>query len=776
MKKFFTRIACAMLLGGVALSANAATEVEYTMGEEFDLTQTTYAVYEATQDGVLKATFSTNYFASPATQVLYLFPEAGVPGGNETIYVAGLTKANLSSEETSGSGITAKYLSQSFDVLAGTKYLVYRNGDLTLTLSFEAGEVTDPKDSAIDISLPGSATIGGDNKIGKLIVETAGILTVTTQANLAQNQINAVGDFLKTADDQPVNSTVGTTGFMGWINNSGTYTAIFNVEPGTYYVYYPFDTAGLFTFSFIDTEDVVVAIQSLNYSAGNIIDSNSETLKSGLTISFSPVETTVGSAQLNYISNGEEKTAGLIVQNFNGSWTIGAKMEDGSDIGLLGYASQADKNTMMYVVLNDVEWNGKPATASNIESNYIAVDNGTITITYSAEGDPFTLVSQTYPTAISSYMNPDNENGYATLTFNYPLKTLNASLLFYSNYVIGGMVEVPGQYEVPVIFSEDRKTATLNFTNVDYTQIEGYTPLSTYSLIIQGVVAENGLKYPSYVKQINYDASSADTAPTEMTGEATMITPSSQYVLEAENVIVTWNYSEIELTSDYGFATLVIGSGAEQSCEIQAISVNDADYANALEIILPASLKSVSGTYTFNLPANIVKNEDNEVNKAQSFTYTVPTLDNTYSLAGFEEDGAYAAEDLEEVSIYWPYLAAGEELSAGIATQGITVTPEGGSASAVNATLDGNAIIMDLSELSEGIYTLNVPVGYVWVGEALNPAIAINFTVDNSNAINAIGAELNGVEAIYNLQGQKVNANNLKKGIYIINGKKVLVK
>ena len=44
-----------------------------------------------------------------------------------------------------------------------------------------------------------------------------------------------------------------------------------------------------------------------------------------------------------------------------------------------------------------------------------------------------------------------------------------------------------------------------------------------------------------------------------------------------------------------------------------------------------------------------------------------------------------------------------------------------------------------------------------------------------TGAVNTIGAD-NNVDVIYNLQGVKVDGNNLKSGIYIINGKKVVIK
>ncbi|MCH5229384.1 MAG: starch-binding protein [Muribaculaceae bacterium] len=71
-----------------------------------------------------------------------------------------------------------------------------------------------------------------------------------------------------------------------------------------------------------------------------------------------------------------------------------------------------------------------------------------------------------------------------------------------------------------------------------------------------------------------------------------------------------------------------------------------------------------------------------------------------------------------------------------------------------------------------------------WNGGMLNLSLNIDTFVltinspdqDNTTGIVSILDSLNGDEVIYNLQGVKVDRNNMKAGIYIINGKKVMVK
>lgn len=67
-----------------------------------------------------------------------------------------------------------------------------------------------------------------------------------------------------------------------------------------------------------------------------------------------------------------------------------------------------------------------------------------------------------------------------------------------------------------------------------------------------------------------------------------------------------------------------------------------------------------------------------------------------------------------------------------------------------------------------------------WEGGNLNFLVdmdAMTLVISTGNGgVDSIENDINGREVIYNLQGVKVRKDNLKKGIYILNGKKVLVK
>lgn len=95
-------------------------------------------------------------------------------------------------------------------------------------------------------------------------------------------------------------------------------------------------------------------------------------------------------------------------------------------------------------------------------------------------------------------------------------------------------------------------------------------------------------------------------------------------------------------------------------------------------------------------------------------------------------------------------------------------------------TINGNTVVIDLSscDFVEGEhYYYELPEGFFLVGsEFVNASMEGEFAIDSS-AVNAIGAGFDNAP-VYNLQGVKVSENlkSLRKGLYIVNGKKVLVK
>ena len=75
--------------------------------------------------------------------------------------------------------------------------------------------------------------------------------------------------------------------------------------------------------------------------------------------------------------------------------------------------------------------------------------------------------------------------------------------------------------------------------------------------------------------------------------------------------------------------------------------------------------------------------------------------------------------------------------------------------------------------LKEGRVTVKI-FGETAAGSWVGNIYAISFTIADPTGIDEAQRTMNDAPAIYNLQGCKVNA--VKKGLYIINGKKAIVK
>lgn len=99
----------------------------------------------------------------------------------------------------------------------------------------------------------------------------------------------------------------------------------------------------------------------------------------------------------------------------------------------------------------------------------------------------------------------------------------------------------------------------------------------------------------------------------------------------------------------------------------------------------------------------------------------------------------------------------------------------------VTVSNDGTKLLIDLSSLPAATYRLNVPEGCVLInvnGETyINMGSSVdNLVIENSGAVKTICNE-KGELKIYNINGVEVpSSSKLQNGIYIINGKKVVVK
>ena len=229
------------------------------------------------------------------------------------------------------------------------------------------------------------------------------------------------------------------------------------------------------------------------------------------------------------------------------------------------------------------------------------------------------------------------------------------------------------------------------------------------------------VEYPN-VKTFEYNENEANNIEA---WEISDITLNRTLVANKWNTLcVPFAISEEEIKANFGEGTLVE--------KLEAVNGNTVNFANAtsIEAGVPYLIKPTvaSTTYTFNgkeVSADAPKTEGNaDVTFQGIYSPTDITNDGTVKAAGVTEDGKVL------------FVNAGSQTKA----------------FRCFFTISDNASITPAM----------LKVSIKGVETAINSIV-----MDNSNATD---------NAIYNLQGQRVNGNSLTKGIYIKNGKKFAVK
>lgn len=233
----------------------------------------------------------------------------------------------------------------------------------------------------------------------------------------------------------------------------------------------------------------------------------------------------------------------------------------------------------------------------------------------------------------------------------------------------------------------------------------------------------------------------------------------------------------------------LVQSGADEPAV--TLLAETGDSGDILYLLLSSSTAyKGEGTYTFELPANMVVNSQGAFNKAQ--TINIEVVD---ALAIGEINPLSGAEFVvgEPVIIIISYEGAEvveqnySEDAPLLVTDYADFDEEYTWANEEVLLIEDNMVIINLgSNLHPATYSLTFRPGQVLVDGVENEGILdYIFTVktrepsgdetDDPSGINSIKAEIaNG--NVYTLQGVRVIGNHLAKGIYIVNGKKVVVK
>lgn len=188
------------------------------------------------------------------------------------------------------------------------------------------------------------------------------------------------------------------------------------------------------------------------------------------------------------------------------------------------------------------------------------------------------------------------------------------------------------------------------------------------------------------------------------------------------------------------------------------------------------------GTFIIEIPEGIVQNNENQVNPAQQIQFT---------LAHLAEDPSGSMSD-KVVYLIWEgatYVSVNEDVTPSVILPDGTredltwndwLNPDG----QISEVETYNGIAVNLSEIiataGNGNYELVIPEAYLNIeidGTGyINNEVVYPFTVSNGTTEIETIQPSNDVETIYNLNGMKVDRNRITNGIYIINGKKVMIR
>lgn len=266
-------------------------------------------------------------------------------------------------------------------------------------------------------------------------------------------------------------------------------------------------------------------------------------------------------------------------------------------------------------------------------------------------------------------------------------------------------------------------------------------------------------------------------------------------------IVLTWDYQQIYLTNS-PVVRLLWDTESNQktipTTDIQLTSVvnpatNQTVENNALVIDLEPTLSEITDInqyeLTLTLYAGSVENTSLQQNapfKIYSFyaspvTEVVPVVAESTSVASqYEITWADATSITANMDVY-PTLAVVNVSGETVAT--LSYAAYSGTANTYSVA-QPNMLVCNLpTNLPEAAYYVNLPVGIVNLSfgdtdetEYFNQAISLQLTEDpNTVGIDSFGGDSKN-EVIYNLNGLRVDRNKLTKGIYIVNGKKIMVK
>lgn len=229
-------------------------------------------------------------------------------------------------------------------------------------------------------------------------------------------------------------------------------------------------------------------------------------------------------------------------------------------------------------------------------------------------------------------------------------------------------------------------------------------------------------------------------------------------------------------------------------------SENSQNYPNAQLLVTLADFEmDIDSRYSLIIPAGLVNisyDGKSVANEDVTYVFTLKAQEAFVLPDPVVTPAAGNVTELSEVSISWPGSMGGfDNLNKGTGTvtatynnnpfTGFKVSYEWSSEAAMadGEGADGDMLVLTFDEnLENGTYVVTIPGGFVNVsdidkGTLENEPLVLTYNLNvQGSGVGSLTVE--GALNIYNLNGVKVgeSLNNLPAGVYIVNGKKVVVK
>lgn len=260
------------------------------------------------------------------------------------------------------------------------------------------------------------------------------------------------------------------------------------------------------------------------------------------------------------------------------------------------------------------------------------------------------------------------------------------------------------------------------------------------------------------------------------------------YILDQNNNLVTkaslescWDYDEYANVIDVKLKTPVTTPGA-----YKLIIPQDAVCVEAMEEEYAKATKSAKGGYN---PSDDFEPEYTLLGAfVQEFTVVPGSAEGVTTKLDIESGSTVAKLDAVKITFE---SETSEDLVLECTQPGQSMTLWRGDNNklfATDASIDGNvATIKPFTSgrkkdtygiTAAGTYTVTLPEGFFTVNGVDWPAMTLTYTVDPTldSISNVEGEASNTAKSTYTLTGVKVNGENAKNGVFIVNGKKVILK